>query len=296
MGFARALDAKYAHRGLSVWPTASRAPAARLLSAMRLRCRLSLIALAFAAAGVACDTGPVDWGDPIVINEVGGPARLVVDSGGHASFVADPARTVNAPPSVGLCTTSLRTIPSSVHLFSAWWNVRRDSSSVLLIASSADSGKSWGRAVVVDTTDVSSAGCNRPPPSVATVGDDLFVAYSMIAPEGKGVFFAHSMGPMVHAPVAVIYGDRLVQTAIAAEGDDVAVAYEDPNGSRQQVAVAFSTVQGHIFAWRATASRSVDVATSPAVALTGRVLAVSWAARRASDSTATRVVRVGRIR
>jgi hypothetical protein len=130
---------------------------------------------------------------------------------------------------------------------------------------------------------------------VATVGDDLFVAYSMVAPEGKGVFFAHSMGPMVHAPVGVIYGDHLVRTAIAAQGDDVAVAYEDPNGSRQQVAVAFSIVQGHIFAWHATASRSVDVATTPAVALAGRQLAVSWATRRASDSSATRVVRVGRI-
>jgi hypothetical protein len=117
----------------------------------------------------------------------------------------------------------------------------------------------------------------------------------MIAPEGKGVFFAHSMGSMVHAPVAVIYGDRLVPTSISAEGDDVAVAYEDPNGSRQQVAVAFSVTQGHTFAWRSTASRGVDVATAPAVALSGRTLAVSWATRRSSDSTATRVVRLGRI-
>lgn len=262
---------------------------------MHLRRRLSFLALLAVTAAVGCDKPAVEWRDPAAINEVSGPARLVVDSSGQASFVVEPVRSVNAPPSAGLCSTSLRTTPSSLHLFSAWWAVRRDSSSVLFIASSADSGKSWGRAVAVDTTDVSSAGCTRPPPSVATVGDDLFVAYSMIAPEGKGVFFAHSMGPMVHAPVAVVYGDHLVSTAIAAQNDNVAVAYEDPNGSRQQVAVAFSTLQGHIFAWRATASRSVDVATSPAVALAGRMLAVSWATRRSSDSTAARVVRVGRI-
>ena len=262
---------------------------------MNVRLRLSSLALIAVATGVACDKPPVTWSDPVPIDEVKGPTRLVVDAGGRAAFVADSSRTTTAPASPGLCTTSLRTIPSSAHVFSAWWNVRRDSSSVLLIASSADSGKSWGKTVAVDTTDVSSAGCNRPPPSVATVGDDLFVAYSMIAPEGKGVFFAHSMGAMVHSPVAIIYGDRLVPTAIAAEGDNVAVAYEDPNGTRQQVAVAFSVVQGHIFAWHTTASRSVDNATTPAVALAGRELAVSWATRRSSDSTPTRFVRVGRI-
>lgn len=262
---------------------------------MHLRRPLSSLVLIVVTVAVGCDKPPVDWSDPASINQIAGPSRLLVDSAGHAAFVADSPRATTAPPSHGLCETSLRTIPSSAHVFSAWWSVRRDSSSVLFIASSPDSGKTWGKTVAVDTTDVSSAGCNRPPPSVATVGDDLFVAYSMIAPEGKGVFFAHSMGSMVHAPVAVIYGDRLVPTAIAAEGDNVAVAYEDPNGSRQQVAVAFSVAQGHIFAWHSTASRSVDVATTPAVALAGRELAVSWATRRASDSSATRVVRVGRI-
>jgi len=262
---------------------------------MSFRSRLSSLALAAIATVVACDASPVAWTDPAPINQVSGPSRLVLDAGGHATFVADSVRTTSDPASIGLCTASRRTIPSSIHLFAAWWSVKRDSSATLFVASSSDSGKSWGKAVAVDTTDISSAGCNRPQPSVATVGDDLFVAYSMIAPEGKGVFFAHSMGPMVHAPVAVIYGDHLVSTAIAAQGDDVAVAYEDPNGTRQRVAVAFSAVQGHLFAWHSTASRDIDVATMPAVALAGHELAVSWATRRESDSTATRVVRVGRI-
>jgi hypothetical protein len=93
----------------------------------------------------------------------------------------------------------------------------------------------------------------------------------------------------------VIYGDRLVPTAIAVEGDRVAVAYEDPNGKRRQVAVALSSSQGHIFESHVIASRDVDVATSPAVALADHRLAVSWAAQQAADSGA-RVVRRGRIR
>ena len=72
------------------------------------------------------------------------------------------------------------------------------------------------------------------------------------------MFFAHFMGSMLHSPVAVIYGERLVATAIAAEGDRVAVAYEEPNGTRQQVDVALSQTQGHIFEWHATASRDVE--------------------------------------
>jgi hypothetical protein len=218
--------------------------------------------------------------------------------GGHATYVVVPAPAVSPPNAPGLCTSSVRAITAAAHVFSAWWNVRHDSSSALVISSSADSGKTWSKPIAVDTTDISSAGCNRPPPSVATVGDDLFVAYSMVAPEGKGVFFAHSMGAMVHSPVAVIYGDRLVPTAIATDGDDVAVAYEDPNGPRQQVGVAFSAAQGHIFSWHTVVSRGVDIATSPAVAIAGRRLAVSWATRRPTDTTASRiprVVRVGRI-
>jgi len=118
----------------------------------------------------------------------------------------------------------------------------------------------------------------------------------MIAPEGTGVFFAHFMESMLHSPVAVIYGERLVPTAIAAEGDRVAVAYEEPNGTRRQVDVALSQTQGHIFEWHATASREIDAATQPGVALMGPRLAVAWVTKRMTDSSGARVVRVGRIR
>ena len=123
----------------------------------------------------------------------------------------------------------------------------------------------------------------------------MFLAYSMIAPEGTGVFFAHSMGSMVHEPVPVIYGRRLVSTAIAVDGNRVAVAYEEPNGARTQIDVALSTTQGHLFDWRTTVSRSVDNAGVPIVALNHSVIAVGWRTRRSTDSTPSRVVRVGRI-
>ena len=249
--------------------------------------------LILSALCLACDTSPVDWSDPVAIVPPPGASRLVVDSSGSARLVGDTLR-IDHPPSVpGLCTTSVRGAMATRHLYAGWWSVRHDSSAVLYVAPSSDGGRSWMQPIAVDTSDVGTVGCSRPPPALATVGDDVYVAYSMAAPEGMGVFAAHTMGGMLHSPVAVIYGDRLVSVAIATDGDDVAVAYEDPNGTRPQVDVALSTTQGHIFESHLTASRSVDDAAAPAVALSGHALAVSWSLKRAADGSASRVVRVG---
>jgi hypothetical protein len=117
----------------------------------------------------------------------------------------------------------------------------------------------------------------------------------MAAPEGTGVFFAHTMSGMLHSPVPVIYGERLVSTAIAADARRVVVAYEEPNGTRRQIDVAISATQGHLFETHTTASRGVDIATSPLIALSDSTLAVSWLTRAAADSAASRVVRTGRL-
>jgi hypothetical protein len=248
----------------------------------------SLIALA------ACDRPPVDWTDPVSIAQPSAPSRLVLE-GDAARFVVDSAPTELLPPSAGRCDEVVATggLRKSA---AAWWSVRPDSSAVLWVSASVDSGRTWGPSTAVDTSDVSSAGCRRPPPSLATVGDDVYVAYSMVASEGTGVFFAHTMSGMLHSPVPVIYGDRLVATAIAADARRVVVAYEEPNGTRRQVDVAISASQGHLFETHTTASRSVDNATTPVVALGDSTLAISWLTRAAADSAASRVVRVGRMR
>lgn len=241
----------------------------------------------------ACDQPPMDWSDPVGIEQPASSSRLVLDAG-TPRFIADTVSGAAFPPTVEHCapvvvTSGLRKSAA------AWWSVRPDSSSVLFVSASADSGRTWETPLPVDTTDVSSTGCRRPPPALATVGDDVYVAYSMAAPEGTGVFFAHTMSGMVHSPVPVIYGERLVATAIAADARHVVVAYEQPNGSRRQVDVAISASQGHLFETHTPASRSVDKATQPIVALDDSTLAISWLTRAAPDSQATRVVRVGRI-
>jgi len=247
-----------------------------------------------------CGPEPVAWSDPKSIASPSpspeAPSRLSVDTAGGARFVPDTVRPATTPSAAGLCAATLRTAQGQSRLFAAWWSVRADSSAALYVTSSADGGRAWGRATAVDTTDVSTNGCTRPAPAITTVGDDVYVAYSMAAPEGKGVFFAHSMGSMLHAPVPVIYGERLVEAGIAADANRVVVAYEEPNGSRPQIDVAISTTQGHLFDWHAIASRPVDVASSPAVAIAGRELAVSWLnAQTDANAPPNRVVRVGRL-
>ena len=254
------------------------------------------VALGVVALLVASDAPPIEWSEPVLAVADAPNARLSVDSAGHTSFVTPTPISVTPPTAAGLCAASLRVVPAPAHVFAAWWSVRPDSSAVLYAASSADSARSWQAPVAVDTSDVSSRGCSRPPPSLATVGDDLQLAYSMIAPEGTGVFFAHFMGSMLHSPVSVIYGERLVATAIAAQGDRVAVAYEEPNGTRQQIDVAVSATQGHLFEVHTTASRSVDEAETPAVALAGHSVAVAWTTQRTPGGQSSRVVRVGRLR
>ena len=250
--------------------------------------------LLFVFALAACDAPPVDWGDPVAASgESSG--RLTVDSSAHVQFVRDSATAplLNFP---GVCPASVRTAGDSNRLRAVWWSLRPDSSAALLMAASSDSGKTWGAPVKVDTADTGVHACARPAPAIAAVGDDLHIAYSMTASEGTGVFFAHFLSSMVHSPVAVIYGDRIVPTAIAAEGNRVAVAYEQPNGARHQIGVALSSSQGHIFEVHTTASRDIDDATNPGVAVAGNTIAVSWMSPRPGDTTSARVVRVGHIR
>jgi hypothetical protein len=255
---------------------------------------ISFLLVVSALCGLqGCDKPPVVWNDPVSIPLPAGTVRLVIDSSNTVRFAAERGAPRSLPSAAGLCSASVRTAPGTVHLYAVWWSVRADSSAVLYSASSPDSGATWSLPVPVDTADRSAAGCTRPPPALTVVGDDVHVAYAMTAPEGTGVFFSHFMYGMFHSPEAVIYGERLVATSIAAQGDTVAVAYEEPNGSRERIDLALSTTMGHIFEWRTEATRDVDNARAPSVALRGKTIAVAWMPAGARDSATAGVARTG---
>lgn len=164
-----------------------------------------------------------------------------------------------------------------------------------MVAHSRD-GAMWQSAMRVDTTDVARVGCERPPPSIAADGANVHVAYAMTAREGPGIFASHSMdrGMLFHSPVAVVYGARIGLTAIAARGDRVAVAYEDPNSDPRRIGLALSRTQGHRFDSREIVSPPTGEARSPGVALSGFRIAVTWTRGVGADST--REFRLGEIR
>lgn len=168
-----------------------------------------------------------------------------------------------------------------------WWAARPDQSAALYLSRTADGGRTWGAPLPVDTLDRSESGCDRPAPSVAVDSTNgyVHVAYSMRAPEGPGVFYAHQMDPRAafERPQVIVYGDRPAATSVSSRGDRVVVAYEDPNtGGRPFVSMALSRTAGHVWAERVPVTGGSVAAERPVVALRGRdQLLLGWVERTA---------------
>lgn len=222
---------------------------------------------------------------------------------GNVSYPGSAVITLHPPDAVtpnGACPGSLRTVQSGRDVYGAWWEVRDDSSSVLMVGRSTDQGKTWAISQAADTADVSRRGCARPAPAIDADSSTNYVdiAYFLVAKEGPGVFFTHSMDArtlgtgdgVFHAPVPVVYGgDQPSHVAVAAHGDDLVVAYEDPNGDLSQVGLALSRTMGHIFEQRMVVSLPGLPAHNPMVALRGDSVLVQWMERPDSVATGGRV-------
>ncbi len=239
----------------------------------------------------ACSDTSVQWAEPQAA-----PADTtgVMALGEDATPIYHAIRDYQIPTDPGMCPRSVASAMNGAHQYSAWLRVRPDSS-VKVMAAEWD-GRQWTAPAVVDSLDVGTFGCSRPSPSVAVSEADgyVHVAYSLKAPEGYGVFFAHSMdrGRSFHSPMIVVYGDRLSATSIAAHGMRVGIAYEVPSGSAKRVDVALSRTQGHTFDPRERASPDEMPATQPRIAIRDTVVALSFAG---VDST-NRAIRLGYLR
>ena len=188
-------------------------------------------------------------------------------------------------PAAGACPISVRAVREGPATFAAWWRVRRDSSAELIVARSPDGGATWDQLVVADSTDHSVRGCARPAPAIATDSANGYinVAYFMEPQSGPGIFFAHSMdgGKTFHAAVPIVFGEKTSSVGIATFGDQVAVAYEDPNSTEPTVGVALSRTMGHIFEYRKAISSDNERAMNPIVDFRGDTVRVWWSDRSA---------------
>lgn len=245
---------------------------------------------------LACAQPPVEWsGDRMASVNA---ERLALTAPGDV--VDDGLARVESlllTPTAA-CAGSLRLGKAGPTIFAVWWSPRSDSGARLLSARSVDNGVTWSSIAPVDTLDRGLTGCRRAPPSIAadSASGYVHVAYAMQAPEGPGLFFAHSMdgGATFHAPVPLLYGERLGRTSIAADGDRVVVAFEDPNSGTPRVGLALSRTMGHIFEERVLpVSFDNSTASHPLVAVQGARISVAWRERTASDGGVALRIRSG---
>jgi hypothetical protein len=228
---------------------------------------VTLIRFALSACAliiIACSGDAVQWSD-VSYSAPALPAHV-------------PLGTVM--PSPYACPASVRAVRAGKSVLAAWWSARRDSSGVLFVAQSNDTGRSWMPAIVADSTDRSVRGCGRPAPSIAadSISGYVHVAYFSEPRSGKGIFFAHSMdtGRTFHSPVPIVFGDKAAWTAVAAEGDRVAIAYDDPNSAQPTIGIALSRTMGHIFKPGEPISNTNELAKQPTVELRGDTIRVWW--------------------
>ena len=230
------------------------------------RLRIEYVALVMSVSTLvlgSCARAPVTWSEVTYA----APPRPVIQ----------PGRVV---PPIGACPVFLRSVRKAGITFAAWWSVRADSSALLVVGQSRDRGQSWMSQVVADSTDRSTRGCGRPAPAIAVDSATNYVhlAYFAEPPSGSGIFFAHSMdgGRTFHAAVPIVFGENSAFVGVAASGDRVAVAYEDPNSLEPSVGVALSHSMGHIFEDREMVSNENERARQPAVEVRGDSIRLWW--------------------
>jgi hypothetical protein len=280
-----------------------RAPSGRHASVARItavlgRAPATLALLVMLALLAGCSEPPIRWSAHRTQTAPAAGVAISADGAIVADSMAPLAARIVPPPG-SVCPGTLGLARGGRTLFGVWWAVRSDSGARLLSARSLDDGRSWTTAVPVDTTDHGSNGCARVPASIAadTASGYVHVAYALQGKEGPGLFFSHSMdgGDSFHEPVPIFYGERLGRASVAADGDVVAVAFEDPNSSRPRVGLALSRTMGHIFEARLLpVSDDNGEATHPMAAVRGRRIAVAWRRGAESDSaTAMLAIKTG---
>lgn len=240
----------------------------------------------------ACADAPIVWDDPRPLPAAFSAERFALAGD---SLVPLQPPSVTHPVSPGQCLASVRVARDTTgDYYAAWWAARADSTAEVMVARSPD-GQRWDQPVRVDTLDAGRTGCRRPAPSIDAWGGHVHVAYSMAAREGPGIFASHSMdrGALFHTPVAVVYGERIGEASIAARGNDVAIAFEDPNSAADQIGLVYSSTMAHLFQYRHTVSPSGGAARSPRVALDSGRIAVMWT--RTTGGQVGQLVRFGRL-
>jgi hypothetical protein len=222
--------------------------------------------VAFLLASAACNNAPaVNWGEIVYSGSPQAPNEFPYP--------------LQSTPSRAACPASIRIAKTGSEQYAVWWESNADSS-VTLMTSRSNDGRSWAPKIPADTTDHGVRGCGRPPAAIAadSASGYVHIAYFSEPNSGAGIFFAHSMDKAAtfHSPVPIVFGRNPSRVSVASSGDRVAVAYEDPNASQPLIGVALSRSMGHIFESRSIASSENGRARQPVVRLDGDSIRLWW--------------------
>jgi len=247
----------------------------------------------------ACAPDPVKWdAEARLSKSPPAGARMSFgerDAPGFTAAWTPPVTPAGTPQCAGSFVAAQARGDTS---YAAWWAPRADSSALLVVARSADGGRTWHEPEIADSTDHGRTGCTRLPPFIVADPANGYVhlVYFMVAAEGPGIFFTHSMerGEQFHSPVPIVYGERSTPSAVDCNGDSVAVAFIDPNSTTPQLWLALSSTTGHIFESRMEISPSTVHASRPSVAIRGHRVAVGWLESDRSGGASVTVVKSGR--
>jgi hypothetical protein len=250
-----------------------------------MRTRILLLSALLLAACERAPAPAVGWGRMMRVQNVPrGEWVLALDAGGHPTL----AQAVGVPlvlPRGACASSAVFARMGQREWYAAWWQPRADSSAALVVARTTNGAKTWSPPVTADARDRATLGCNRPRPAITADPSNgtVYLTYFLRATGGggAGVWLTRSaaQGTRWYAPVYVALGNDPGAVSIAARGDTVAVAYEDPSARGARVSVAASTTAGGSFDFRHTVSGSKESASDPRVALRGRTLAVAWQTR-----------------
>ncbi len=264
----------------------------------------ALFAAACALLCASCEKPPIEWrGDAARLSH-----DLAVRSVGLDTMLMPESAPQPLTRRLDRCEGSIAYAHvAGREAFAAWWMALPESTVTLVVQRTLDDGQSWSAPEIVDQRDAGHSGCGRPAPAVAadSATGYLLIAYSSAPKAGTAVWFSHAM-PMVingertlmwHAPVPVVFGDRLVNASVAGVGDTVVVAYAYPSGPPTRVGLAVSRTAGHLFTEHMALAASGSSLAEPHVALRNRLLTLVWRSTTLTpDSTVSWMIRAGKLR
>ncbi|MGH7554666.1 MAG: sialidase family protein, partial [Longimicrobiales bacterium] len=206
------------------------------------------------------------------VNQTGPEIRVARSTDGGRTFGPSVVVAANACP---CCRTALATASDGT-LYVAWRDVGDGNIRDVVVARSSDGGATWSSPTFVHRDAWRIEGCPHAGPALAVDAKDRLHVGWYTGAEGRvGIYYSLSQdgGRTFGEPAPVMVGDwvPISQVRLAAEGDEVMIAWDDRRNDDPSIRTARS--RGGL-----VIKDEVDtgLGTSPALSARARLHAIAW--------------------